>query len=242
MADLLRVVVILVAVANPARAAVAARPRDCGARLLTVHVGIAAVVVALLTWLVAAASGPILDFLDISPESFRVGAGIVIAVGGIRAATVRPAVWDDLEPRWYTFALPLAFPVLLAPELVAAGLSLGADDGAGPVLAGAAVGLALCVLGHAVVHGRPGRTTGGVGRFSARPPSSSAPPSSSTASSPSDETVHGRARRPAAEPQAGGRGTKGGVTTAAGISRPRMSTSTAAPGSMAGSSRASAMP
>jgi small neutral amino acid transporter SnatA (MarC family) len=157
--DVLRVVVFVVAAANPLRAALALLPRSPDdRRSLTIGVGVGSALVVLAAWGLAAVSGPLLDGLDISPESFRVGGGIVIAIGGARMATLGPSEWPDLVPSWVTAIVPVAFPVLLAPELVAAAIGLGADEGAGPVLLAVVIAAALTTLAHGLVRGRPGPT------------------------------------------------------------------------------------
>jgi small neutral amino acid transporter SnatA (MarC family) len=157
--DVLRVVVFVIAAANPMRAALALLPRSpAELRSLTIAVGIGSAVVTLAAWGLAVVSGPVLDGLDISPESFRVGGGIVIAIGGARMVTLGPSEWPDLVPSWATALVPVAFPVLLAPELVAASIGLGADEGAGPVLLAAALAAVLGTLAFASVRGRPGPT------------------------------------------------------------------------------------
>jgi small neutral amino acid transporter SnatA (MarC family) len=164
--DVLRVVVFAGAAANPLRAALALLPRSPDdARALTVRVGIASALVALAAWGLAAVSGPLLDGLDISPESFRVGGGVVIALGGARMALIGPSEWPDLVPSPTTALVPMAFPVLLAPELVAAAIGLGADEGAGPVLLAAVVAAGLGTLASALVLGRPGPTARATSRF-----------------------------------------------------------------------------
>ena len=58
---------------------------------------IAALLSAALVTLAAGLSEPLLDLLDVSPPTFRVAAGVVLAVAGIRWVVVgaRPIVDDE---------------------------------------------------------------------------------------------------------------------------------------------------
>jgi hypothetical protein len=105
------------------------------ARLLALGLGCAAVVLA------AALAGDALAALDISPESFRIAAGLVLAAAGV-VVLVRPRA----------SGAPFA-AVLLTPELVCAALSFGADGPTGRVLAAAAP--ALVVVAIAALADRP---------------------------------------------------------------------------------------
>ena len=84
--------------------------------------------------LAAGLSEPVLDLLDVSAPTFRVAAGAVLAVAGIRWVVVgaRPTVQEDAS------ALAL-LPLFLAPQVVAVAITVGVDDGVATVaLAGAA--------------------------------------------------------------------------------------------------------
>jgi hypothetical protein len=83
----------------------------------------------------------LLDALSISPESFRIAAGIVLFITG-----VRPLVWP------YVPAGPFA-AVLVIPELACLAISLGADEGVGRVLGAAAVVLPVVAVAT-LVHQR----------------------------------------------------------------------------------------
>ena len=51
-------------------------------------------------WAVAAGSGPLLDALEITPETFRLAAGIIVGIAGLRTMVVaRPAAEPELEPQ-----------------------------------------------------------------------------------------------------------------------------------------------
>jgi hypothetical protein len=119
-----------VATSNAGRVAVAVqacRPsrRAFGAALLA---GAAVVAAGALT------ADALLDGLAISPESFRIAAGIVLAAAGLRTL-----IWPGAA------AGPFA-AVLVTPELVAAAISFGADEPTLKVLAAGALGLAPALL------------------------------------------------------------------------------------------------
>jgi len=111
-----------------ALARVAARPSN-RERALALALGGGAIVVC------AAFAGDLLDALDVSPESFRIAAGIVLAATG-----VRDLIWPHV-PAGAPFAA-----VLLTPELVCVALSFGADEALGRTLAAAAVAFPLAAV------------------------------------------------------------------------------------------------
>ncbi|HMN98682.1 MAG TPA: hypothetical protein PKD59_04665 [Miltoncostaeaceae bacterium] len=73
---------------------------------------------------------PLLDALDVSPESFRIGAGIVLAALGA-ATLVRPRPGGP------------AGALLVTPDLACMAIASSADEGVGPALGAAAIALAL---------------------------------------------------------------------------------------------------
>ena len=87
----------------------------------------AAAALAVAAALVALAD-PLLDALDVSPESFRLAAGLVLAVEGARVLVwPHPLAAAPLGGR--TAALvPVAFPLLLQPGVVVLALAAGAED------------------------------------------------------------------------------------------------------------------
>jgi hypothetical protein len=94
--------------------------------------------------LIAAFAGDALDALDVSPESFRIAAGLVLAAAGIREL-----VWPRAS------SAPFA-AILLTPELVCLALSFGADEPTGRVLAAAALALPLAAVAALADRPRPG--------------------------------------------------------------------------------------
>jgi small neutral amino acid transporter SnatA (MarC family) len=127
-----------VGAANPCRVRLALPPRRAAVALgAAIAVGAGAALAAL--------GGSLLDSLDVSPESFRLAAGIVLAVEGARVLVwPRPAVEPGL-PGLAAALVPVAFPLLLQPGVLVLALAAG-GDGAGWTGVGAlAIALALVV-------------------------------------------------------------------------------------------------
>jgi small neutral amino acid transporter SnatA (MarC family) len=91
----------------------------------------------------ALAAEPLLDALSISPESFRIAAGMVLA-----ATAFRTLVAPHAEPGPFG-------AVLVTPELACMAIAAGATEPAGKVLAAAAVSL----IASALAYRPPGRET-----------------------------------------------------------------------------------
>jgi small neutral amino acid transporter SnatA (MarC family) len=101
----------------------------------------------------AALGSAALDAIDVSPESFRLAAGLVLAVEGARTL-VWPRPSAEPEPGGRAGALvPVAFPLLLQPGVVALALAAGGDETAGPAIPALAAALALAAAAGAL---RPG--------------------------------------------------------------------------------------
>ena len=128
------------ATVNPAAAALALVRDRRTDRPRSVVAGVVLAAIVLVT--LAAAADPILDLLDINLGTYRLGAGVVIAVAGLRwlvAGAVTPCEEPDDDRRLAGF---VAFPVLLTPGAVVLSVSVGAEHGA----AGAAIGAVLAVV------------------------------------------------------------------------------------------------
>ena len=118
------------ATANAGRVALAAQASRPGPR------GLAAAALAAAALVAAAAllADPLLDALSISPESFRIAAGLVLAAAGLRTI-----VWPEPAPG--------PFPaVLVTPELAALAVSFGVDEPAWKLLAAVPLALVLALL------------------------------------------------------------------------------------------------
>ncbi len=137
--NLAMMVVAFVAAVNPFRVRPGlpqdgdrARPRVLAAGCALVFgLGVAAV----------AAAPSLLDALDVSPETFRLAAGFVMAVAAGWVLWF-PHRGDEPELGGLAAAVvPVAFPLLLSPELVVLTISAGADEDAAAALAALAVAL-----------------------------------------------------------------------------------------------------
>jgi small neutral amino acid transporter SnatA (MarC family) len=119
------------ATANAGRVALAAhasKPRSAS-RALALALGAALIVAG------AALADELLDGLEISPESFRIAAGMVLAATGL---------WTLLWPE----PMPGPFAaVLVTPELACLAISFGADEPLGKVLGAAAIALGAAAIG-----------------------------------------------------------------------------------------------
>jgi hypothetical protein len=129
------------ATTNAGRVALARATAGPSTRERLVAVGVGATVIVL----AAAFADDLLDALDISPESFRIAAGIVLAATGIREL-----IWPHI-PGDAPFAA-----VLLTPELVCVALSFGADESLGRTLAAGAIGLSFAAVAALADRVRPG--------------------------------------------------------------------------------------
>ena len=135
---------------NPARLRLAAPEDDSVARpaplaissLLVLGLGAAGV----------AASVPLLDWLQISPETFRVALGIVLVLTGAWwLAFPRPSSEPELSGLGAAL-IPVTFPLLVSPALFATVISTGADESAAVSIGSLAVSLAaLNLLGRVKV-------------------------------------------------------------------------------------------
>ncbi len=109
-----------------------ARPRALAAGCLLVF-ALGAVAVA--------AAPALLDGLDVSPETFRLAAGFVMAVAAGWVLWF-PHRGDEPELAGMgAAAVPVAFPLLISPELFVLTISAGADENAAAVLGSLAVAL-----------------------------------------------------------------------------------------------------
>jgi small neutral amino acid transporter SnatA (MarC family) len=146
----MRAFLLLLVAVNPAAVA-AGRQARAGLVL-----AFAAAVTAVAAIAFAGVSGPILDALDVSPATFRLAAGAVLAAGSLWWVVVgRAPVAGPGEPDRGGALLVLDLAILLSPQLVAVSIALGADDGVGVVAVGAPVVLAVTWLVTALAPDRP---------------------------------------------------------------------------------------
>jgi small neutral amino acid transporter SnatA (MarC family) len=114
----------------------------------------AAAALAALAWW----SGPLLDVLDTSAPTVRIGAGLVLLLASAvdlvrRAPSVEPSVDGRLA-----LLVPVAVPLLLRPAAAVLAISAGADRGVATVLMGAALAAAVLL---ALAASAVGRSAGG---------------------------------------------------------------------------------
>lgn len=133
------------ATVNPAAAAVALVRDRRTDRPRSVAAGV--VVAALVLVVLAAAADQVLELLDINLGTYRLGAGVVIAVAGLRwlVAGAAPACEEPDEDR--RLAGFVAFPVLLTPGAVVLAVSVGAEPGRVEATVGIVVATVLGGLG-----------------------------------------------------------------------------------------------
>jgi multiple antibiotic resistance protein len=156
VSNYLRLVVVFLAAINPAAVAMAmaatSSKGDARARWLMPAIGasLAAVLYAAATF----GAEPLLDWLQIEPESFRVAAGVVMATVGVYA------VWSgrlgDYTPDAGAQAafFPLGLPLLAGPAGLIAALSYSVDKGAGKTIGAICVGV---IVAAVLVAARPAK-------------------------------------------------------------------------------------
>lgn len=131
----------MLAAVNPAAAAAA--PTPPGRPLSMRTVALASLIAIAALGGAALLADPILDGLGVEPETFRVGAGVMLLVGGALA------VWNGATPHrgpWEGSAaalFPLALPLFATPAALAAAISYGADRGQGETLLAGVVAVAV---------------------------------------------------------------------------------------------------
>lgn len=102
-----------------------------------------------------AVSADLLDALDISAETWRIAAGMVATIAGFRVlAFPSRADEPELSGAWAAL-VPVAFPLLISPELVALVSIFGATEPATRSVAGLVVALALATAAGLAGHRRP---------------------------------------------------------------------------------------
>ncbi len=138
-------IIAFVVACNPAAALVALAHDRRTNRPLPVLAGATAALTALVVS--GAASKSILDALEINLGTFRVGAGAVMVVAGLRwlfAGAPRDAIEPDTDLRLAGF---VAFPTLFTPAAAVLAISVGAEEGTLTVLVAAGISIALGAAG-----------------------------------------------------------------------------------------------
>jgi small neutral amino acid transporter SnatA (MarC family) len=135
---------VLVLALNPVRAAFAV-PRAGRTNRGAVQLAVAGGVIGALTVCVfAAVADPLLDALDVSDPSFRVGAGIVAGLAGAIDLFRAPPRPEPSLPGRRAALVPVAIPAVARPALLVVALGAGADHDV--LLAAAAMVVGVAVL------------------------------------------------------------------------------------------------
>ena len=111
------------------------------AGLIVVGVGIVLAVVA----------SPLIEALETDAETLRVATGLVLVIAGAFRIFGVGTRAEDGSHR-VSWLVPLAYPILIGPETVVVGLSVGADHGVLLVIAGSLAGVVLAVMATRVRH------------------------------------------------------------------------------------------
>jgi hypothetical protein len=126
--------------------AVVRRERGPSTLAVTVAGGVATTAaLGLLAW----SSGPLLDALDSSVPTARIGAGLVLLVASVVDLVRRIPVAEPVSRGWAAALVPVAVPLLLRPTAAVLALSGGADRGVALVLVAGIVATALAAGGVA---------------------------------------------------------------------------------------------
>jgi small neutral amino acid transporter SnatA (MarC family) len=91
---------------------------------------------------IAAVGGTLLDALDVSPESFRLAAAVVLALEGARALLLAHPAAEPVLGGLGAALVPVAFPLLLSPGVVVLALAAGGDGVEPQALGAFAIALA----------------------------------------------------------------------------------------------------
>ncbi|NQV05606.1 hypothetical protein HQ535_03575 [bacterium] len=117
-------------------------------------------------WLLAGVSGPLLEALEITPETFRIAAGLVVVVGGVRSF-VKEIPHEEPVPEGPIAALwPVAFPRLITPSAFLLAISAGSTEGVVATMVAVVAAVAILVALFPVrTDGLAGRVLVAVGRI-----------------------------------------------------------------------------
>lgn len=153
MSDFARLLVTFLAAVNPAAVALAAQDRfaTTSTRPVVAKTALAGAGVAALLFAIAVlAADPLLDFLNVAPETFRIAAGIVMATAGVFAVWRARVASAAMEGDWRDAIFPLGLPLLAGPAGLITAMSYALDEGRAVTFVAAvgivAVGAALCVV------------------------------------------------------------------------------------------------
>lgn len=149
LTDYLRVLLFVIAAVNPALLAeVSANWVDATPKRDRMRAAALAFLFGFgLCAVVALVSGRLLDGLSISPESFRIAAGIVMAPFGLVAMIRRWPMAEEIEPNWKAGIAPFGLGLLAGPPSLAAAVTYSCDEGKLITIAALAIAM-LPAVGH----------------------------------------------------------------------------------------------
>ncbi len=114
----------------------------------------AALVIAAGAGLVAV-STELLDAIEVTPETYRIAAGTVAALVGMRVVVFPGRAEEPQLNGMWASVVPVAFPLLLTPELIALISIFGATESATRSIGGLLVAIGAGVALGWVAHRRP---------------------------------------------------------------------------------------
>ncbi|MDZ7729554.1 MAG: MarC family protein [Dehalococcoidia bacterium] len=132
MTDPWQMLVILLLAANPAGAAAqmaSLRRKHEGSQAVVAGTGLAAAIVAVVV--AAVVAQPLFDMLDVQPPTFRIAAGIALALQGVQMTWRGAAVVHASPDGWQAGVYPLAIPLVAGPGLLALVLNWRIDPEGG---------------------------------------------------------------------------------------------------------------
>ena len=136
----------LLAAVNPAAASVALARDWRTDRPIPVLVGTLAAAAVLAA--LAGGADPLLDALDVNLGTFRLGAGVVLAVAGVRWLAVGAPMGATEPANDHRLAAFVCFPTVLTPGAAVAAVSVGAEEGV--VMTGIAIAVVAFLAGLGV--------------------------------------------------------------------------------------------
>lgn len=154
------VVIAALAVVNPPRLApVLTSLRPLGVDSTSIRrqgseavVGVGVVISVAVLALLAVSATWVLDIVDVSAPTLRVGTGLVVVLAGIRHALGRPPTAEPALGGWGASLVPVAVPFTCRPDLALVVMSASTIEGLPTALAAlAATGLAVVTVAAARV-------------------------------------------------------------------------------------------
>jgi len=140
----LAIVLLGVAVVNPARVRLLLGSRLAGVRSKAALGG--SVLAVALAGALASVGSPLIDALDVAPETFRIASAMVITLTGLVVIAAPVGTPEKLRGAPLDVVIPVLYPLLAGPGAVLAWLSLGVDEGVWPTVGAAAVAGAATTL------------------------------------------------------------------------------------------------